>query len=107
MAKRKINQPSIENLTRDSMSETPVPTEMLEESAFDETAAPITRPGFKEAIENANAPENGLFGELHIYCGREKGECSFRAFEKSSPSGLLWSCLRCRDMVVKLDNNVV
>jgi len=47
--------------------------------------------------------ENGCYGTITIYCKREHGDCNFRAFEESSPAGLLWACLRCMDVGVKLN----
>lgn len=82
-----------------------VPVEVLDNETMEEIIKPLEK--FKENLENVNKPEGGMFGEIHIYCGRQTGECTFRAYQESSPAGMLWACLRCRDLKVKLDNNVV
>lgn len=54
-------------------------------------------------LEKVNKPEGGFFGELMLYCGRETGECQFRKYEKTNPQALLWSCIRCKDIGIKLE----
>lgn len=52
-----------------------------------------------------NQPENGCYGEIKIFCGRETGICHLRKFAESSPSGLYAACTRCKDLRIKIDTN--
>jgi len=93
--KRKPSQPKVETME-------------IVDSTFDETPVLEQPVGFAAediAKHRVNEPENGCYGEIKLFCGRETRSCHFREFINSSPSGLLWACLKCKDLRIKLDTN--
>lgn len=88
--KRKTNQPKVETME-------------IADSTFDETPVMEQPIATESPRTSANQPENGCYGEIKLYCGREHRTCHFREFIDASPSGLIHACLRCKDIRIKID----
>lgn len=99
---RRSNQPKVQTMEATTLE---INTDLVSLEELKKSEQPMGYAAEDIPKHQPNQPENGCYGEIKLFCGREIKPCHFREFINSSPSGLYAACTRCKDLRLKIDTN--